>query len=137
MDTSIPVSGARGTRSAVRRNAVLATCCLSLFMVSMDATIVNVALPDIRRELQASVSGLQWVIDAYTIILASSLMLGGATADRFGRRRIFRIGMSLFAFGSLVCSLAPSIGWLIAARVLQATAASYVISPTALSAESS
>ena len=132
MNTSIPVSAARGTGSAVRRNAVLATCCLSLFMVSMDATIVNVALPDIRRELQASVSGLQWVIDAYTIILASFLMLGGATADRFGRRRVFRIGMSLFAFGSLVCSLAPSIGWLIAARVLQAAGGS-MMNPVAMS----
>ena len=132
MDTSIPLSAARPAAPAVRRNAVLATCCLSLFMVSMDATIVNVALPDIRRELQASVSGLQWVIDAYTIILASFLMLGGATADRFGRRRVFRIGMSLFAFGSLVCSVAPSIEWLIAARVVQAAGGS-MMNPVAMS----
>ena len=133
MNTSIPVPAATPhSRPAPRRNAILATCCLSLFVVSMDATIVNVALPDIRRELQASVSGLQWVIDAYTIILASFLMLGGSTADRFGRRRVFGIGVGLFAFGSLVCSLAPSIGWLIAARVLQAAGGS-MMNPVAMS----
>lgn len=60
----------------------------------MDATIVNVALPDIRRDLGASLSGLQWVIDAYTIVIASFLMLGGSTADRFGRRRVFQAGLA-------------------------------------------
>ena len=111
---------------------MLATCCLSLLMVSMDATIVNVALPDIRRDLQASLSGLQWVIDAYTIVLASFLMLGGATADRHGRRRVFRIGIILFALGSLLCSLAPSVGWLVGARVLQAAGGS-MMNPVAMS----
>jgi EmrB/QacA subfamily drug resistance transporter len=132
MNATIPVPASRPSPSPVRQNAVLATCCLSLFIVAMDATIVNVALPDIRRDLQASVSGLQWVIDAYTIVLASFLMLGGATADRFGRRRVFRIGMSLFAFGSLLCSLAPSIGWLVGARALQAAGGS-MMNPVAMS----
>jgi EmrB/QacA subfamily drug resistance transporter len=116
----------------VRQGAVLATCCLSLLMVSMDATIVNVALPDIRRDLQASLSGLQWVIDAYTIVLASFLMLGGATADRFGRRRVFRVGITLFALGSLLCSLAPGVGWLVAARIVQAAGGS-MMNPVAMS----
>ena len=98
----------------------------------MDATIVNVALPDIRRELQASVSGLQWIIDAYTIVLASFLMLGGSSGDRFGRRRVFQWGIALFAVGSLSCSLAPSIGWLVAARVLQAAGGS-MMNPVAMS----
>ena len=111
---------------------VLATCCLSLLVVAMDATIVNVALPAIRKDLDASLSGLQWVIDAYTIVLASFLMLGGATADRFGRRRVFQIGMLLFSAGSLLCSLSTSLGWLIAARVLQALGGC-MLNPVAMS----
>ena len=70
-----------------RRLLVLAVCCSSLFIVGIDATIVNVALPSIQRELHASVSGLQWTVDAYTIVVASFLMLSGSTADRVGRRR--------------------------------------------------
>jgi EmrB/QacA subfamily drug resistance transporter len=123
---------ARASPSPVHQNVVLATCCLSLLVVSMDATIVNVALPDIRRDLQASVSGLQWVIDAYTIVLASFLMLGGSLADRFGRRRVFQAGTSVFALGSLLCSLAPGIHWLVAARVLQAAGGS-MMNPVAMS----
>jgi EmrB/QacA subfamily drug resistance transporter len=111
---------------------ILATCCLSLLVVAMDATIVNVALPDIRRDLGASLSGLQWVIDAYTIVLASFLMLGGSTADRFGRRRVFQIGLSLFTLASLACSLATSVGWLVAARVVQALGGS-MMNPVAMS----
>jgi len=99
---------------------VLAICCLSLLVVSMDATIVNVALPDIRRDLGATLSELQWVIDAYTIVVASFLMLGGSTADRYGRRRVFQVGMALFTLASLSCSLAGSVGMLVAARVMQA-----------------
>src|SRR5512132_1076956 len=113
-------SAAAPPSKPLRHNAILAICCLSLLAVSMDATIVNVALPDIRRDLGASLNGLQWVIDAYTVVLASFLMLGGATADRFGRRRVFQAGMALFTLGSLLCSLAGSVGTLVAARVLQA-----------------
>ena len=115
-----------------KRGLILATCCLSLLVVSMDATIVNVALPAIRRDLDASLSGLQWVIDAYTIVLASFLILGGSTADRFGRKRVFMLGMTLFSAGSLLCSLSPSIGWLIAARVVQALGGS-MLNPVAMS----
>jgi len=132
MNTTLSLSTARPSPSPVRQNVVLATCCLSLLVVSMDATIVNVALPDIRRDLEASLSGLQWVIDAYTIVLASFLMLGGATADRYGRRRVFQAGTTLFALGSLLCSLSPGIGWLVAARVLQAAGGS-MMNPVAMS----
>ncbi len=100
-------------------NVILAICCLSLLAVSMDATIVNVALPDIRRDLGATLSELQWVIDAYTIVLASFLMLGGSTADRLGRRRVFQAGLALFTVGSALCSMATSVGLLVAARVIQ------------------
>jgi len=114
------------------QNAVLAICCLSLLVVSMDATIVNVALPEIRRDLGASLSGLQWVIDAYTIVIASFLMLGGSTADRFGRRRVFQVGIALFTLGSLSCSLAVGVGSLVAARVIQALGGS-MMNPVAMS----
>lgn len=111
---------------------ILATCCLSLLVVSMDATVVNVALPSIRRDLDASLSGLQWVVDAYTIVLASFLILGGSTADRYGRRRVFQVGLALFSLGSLLCSLADGVGWLVAARVVQALGGS-MLNPVAMS----
>ncbi|MGB1224576.1 MAG: MFS transporter, partial [Mycobacterium sp.] len=103
-----------------RKVIVLASCCLSLLIVSMDATIVNVAIPSIRADLSATPTQMQWVIDVYTLVLASLLLLSGATADRFGRRRTFQVGLSIFAVASLLCSLAPNIETLIAARLLQA-----------------
>ncbi|MFG2907317.1 MFS transporter [Kitasatospora sp. NPDC048286] len=111
---------------------VLAICCMSLLIVSLDNTILNVALPAIRRDLDTSVSGLQWTIDAYTLVLASLLMLSGSTADRIGRRRVFRIGLVVFTGASLLCSLAPGLGWLIAARMLQAVGGS-MLNPVAMS----
>jgi EmrB/QacA subfamily drug resistance transporter len=115
-----------------RRLLILAICCMSLVIVGLDNTIVNVALPSIQRELHASVSGLQWTIDAYVLVLASFLMLSGSTADRLGRRRTFQTGLALFTLGSLLCSLAPSLGWLIAFRMLQAIGGS-MLNPVAMS----
>ena len=115
-----------------RRMLVLAICCSSLFVVGLDITIVNLALPAIRRDLGSSLSGLQWVVDAYTLVLASLLMLGGATGDRFGRRRTFQAGLVLFGAGSLACSLAPTTGWLIAFRAVQAVGGS-MLNPVAMS----
>jgi EmrB/QacA subfamily drug resistance transporter len=121
-----------GGLTARRKTIVLASCCLSLLIVSMDATIVNVAIPAIRADLHASAPQLQWVIDVYTMALASLLLLAGAAGDRFGRRRVFQTGLSVFALGSLLCSLAPSIGLLIAARLVQGIGAS-MMNPVALS----
>src|ERR1022692_4258660 len=118
--------------SPQRRNLILAICCMSLLIVGLDVTIVNVALPSIQRELHASVSGLQWTIDAYTLVLASFLMLSGSTADRIGRRRTFQTGLVLFPLGSLLCSLAPGLGWLVAFRMLQAVGGS-MLNPVAMS----
>jgi len=115
-----------------RRLGVLAICCASILVVVMDISIVNVALPAIRRDLHASVSGLQWTVDAYTLVLASFLVLAGSTADRVGRRRIFQIGLAAFGLGSLLCSLATGTGWLIAARTLQA-AGGTMLNPVAMS----
>jgi EmrB/QacA subfamily drug resistance transporter len=114
------------------RLLVLAICCMSLLLVGLDTTIVNVALPAIHGALHASVSGLQWTIDAYTLVLASLLMLAGSTGDRIGRRRVFQTGIVVFSLGSLLCGLAPSLGALIAARVLQAIGGS-MLNPVALS----
>ncbi len=124
--------GSAAGLSRSRRILVLAICCLSLLIVGLDTTIVNVALPAIRSSLHASVSGLQWTIDAYTLVLASLLMLAGSTADRIGRKRIFRAGLVVFSLGSLLCGLAPSLELLIAARVLQAIGGS-MLNPVAMS----
>jgi EmrB/QacA subfamily drug resistance transporter len=105
---------------------------MSLFIVGLDVTIVNVALPTIQADFHAQVSDLQWILDAYTLVLASFLMLAGSTADRIGRRRIFRIGLTLFTLGSLMCSVAPSLSWLIVARIIQALGGS-MLNPVALS----
>ncbi|MCU1656025.1 MAG: transporter [Pseudonocardiales bacterium] len=111
---------------------MLAICSMSLLIVGMDTTIVNVALPAIRRDLHASLSGLQWTIDAYVVVLASLLMLSGSTADRLGRRRTFQTGLALFTIGSLLCSLAPGLGWLVGFRMVQAVGGS-MLNPVAMS----
>ncbi|SFW91043.1 MFS transporter [Amycolatopsis australiensis] len=110
---------------------VLAVCCVSIVVAVMDISIVTVALPSIRRDLGASVSGLQWTVDAYTLVLAGFLVLAGSTADRFGRKRVFLTGLTVFGLGSLLCSLAPGIGWLIAARAVQAVGGT-MLNPVAL-----
>src|SRR5664279_6079008 len=98
----------------------------------MDNTIVNVALQAIHLDLHASLSDLQWTIDAYTLVLASLLILAGSTADRVGRRRTFQIGLSVFTLGSLLCSIAPGLGWLVAFRMVQAIGGS-MFNPVAMS----
>src|ERR1700742_1945893 len=114
-----------------RRAIVLAVCCSALFMVGLDNTIVNVGLPEIGTSLHAGVNGLQWTVAGYTIVLASLLMFSGAAADRIGRRTIFQVGLSLFTLGSWLCSLAPSLSWLIAFRVVQGVGGS-MLNPAAL-----
>ena len=121
-----------GELSRSRRWLVLAICCMSLFIVGLDVTVVNVALPSIGRELHATVSGLQWVIASYSLVLASLLVLSGSTADRVGRRRTFQVGLALFTLGSLLCSLAPSLGALVVFRMLQAIGGS-MLNPVAMS----
>ncbi|AEV83741.1 MFS transporter [Actinoplanes sp. SE50] len=115
-----------------RRYLILAICCMSLLIISLDVTIMNIALPAIRDDLHAPVSGLQWTIDAYTLVVASLVVLAGATADRVGRRRVFQTGLALFTVASLLCSLAPHLEALIAFRVLQAIGGS-MLNPVAMS----
>jgi EmrB/QacA subfamily drug resistance transporter len=115
-----------------QRLRILLICCLSMLMMGLDITAVNVALPSIGRDLDADVSGLQWAVDAYTVVLASLLMFAGSTADRFGRRRVLVTGLVVFTLASLLCSVAPSIGLLIAFRALQAVGGS-MLNPVAMS----
>ena len=110
---------------------ILATCCLSLFLIFMDVTIVNVALPAIRLEFHATTASLQWIVDGYTIVVASFLLLAGAMADRFGRRRVLQCGMAIFSISSALCGLAPSATWLIVFRVMQALGGS-MLNPVAM-----
>ena len=117
---------------SIRPRVVLAICCMSIFIVSLDNTIVNVALPSIRRDLDASISQLQWTIDAYTVMLAGLLIASGSIADRVGRTKIFRLGLALFSIGSLLCSLAPTATVLIGCRMLQAVGGS-MLNPVAMS----
>jgi EmrB/QacA subfamily drug resistance transporter len=98
---------------------VLAVTILGSAVASLDATVVNVALPSIGRDLHAGFSGLQWTVNGYTLALGSLLLLGGSLGDRYGRRRLLVIGLLVFTAASLLCGLAPSTGLLVAARVAQ------------------
>jgi EmrB/QacA subfamily drug resistance transporter len=112
--------------------ALLVVVCLAQFMVILDVAIVNVALPSMRTGLHFSTTGLQWVVNAYTLTFAGFLMLGGRSADLLGRRRVFLVGTALFALSSLACALADDRGLLIAARGLQGLSGA-VLSPATLS----
>jgi EmrB/QacA subfamily drug resistance transporter len=92
---------------------------IALFMVSLDNLVVTMALPVIRRDLGASLSDLEWTVNAYTLTFAALLLMGAALGDRFGRRRMFTIGIAVFTLGSAAAALAPTSGWLIAARAAQ------------------
>jgi EmrB/QacA subfamily drug resistance transporter len=120
------------TESGRSTNALLFVVCLAQFMVILDVAIVNVALPSMRSGLHFSSTGLQWVVNAYTLTFAGFLMLGGRSADLLGRRRVFLVGTAMFALCSLACALADSRGLLIAARGLQGLSGA-VLSPATLS----
>jgi len=109
------------------RTAALAAICLGFFVIQLDVTIVNVALPTIQRGIGGTVAGLQWVVDGYTLALASVMLTAGSMADRSGARRVYLIGLAGFAAGSAACALAPGLGVLIAARALQGLGASALL----------
>ncbi len=122
------------TSSPSRRSAstvLLVLVCLAQFMVILDVSIVNVALPSIRGDLHFSATGLQWVVNAYTLTFAGFLLLGGRAADLVGRRRVFLAGVALFSVSSLVCALASSQGLLLGARALQGLGGA-IVSPASL-----
>ena len=127
-EITIP-AGPEGRR---HRLVVLLICSSSLFITYLDSTILNVALPTIQADLHASLAGLQWIADAYLLVVASLLMLTGSAADRLGRKRLFLIGLTGFSVGSLLCSLAPDTGSLIALRMVQGIGGS-MLTPVSLS----
>ncbi|GAB3656690.1 MFS transporter [Actinocorallia lasiicapitis] len=117
--------------AATSRAALLTTTCLGQFMVLLDNTIVGAALPDMQERLHTQLAGLQWIVDAYVLLVAMLLLSGGVFADRFGRKRVFLTGVVVFTAASAVCAVAPSIGWLIFGRVLQGVGAA-ALSPASL-----
>jgi EmrB/QacA subfamily drug resistance transporter len=124
-------ASAGGRLPSARRAIVLAVCCVSVLLVGIDMTAVNVALPSIGREFHTSTSSLSWIIDAYTLVLATLLMLSASMADRFGRKLVFRIGLGTFVLGSALCAVAPNLGWLIAFRAIQGVGGS-MLNPVAM-----
>jgi EmrB/QacA subfamily drug resistance transporter len=124
-------AGAAGRRAHVPDGLVLALACVAQFMVVLDVSIVNVALPSIGRELHYSPTGLQWVVNAYVMTFAGFLLLGGRAADLFGRRRVFVAGLGLFTVASLAGGVAQTAGWLTAARAVQGVGGA-LLSPATL-----
>jgi EmrB/QacA subfamily drug resistance transporter len=115
------------TCSKSSRKWVLAATILGSSLAFIDGTVVNVALPALQRDLGANVAGVQWVIEAYSLFLAALLLVGGSMGDRYGRRRIFVIGVAIFAAASAGCGFASNIGQLIAARAIQGIGAAFLV----------
>ncbi len=129
MSTSAPIAAASPVPDP-RRWWMLVVLCLSVLLVTVDNTIVNVALPTLSRELDASTSGLQWIVDAYTLVFASLLLLTGHLGDRFGRLRTLQTGLLLFGLTSWLASLAGSTGELVAGRAAMGVAAALIYPAT-------
>ncbi|XIE81501.1 MFS transporter [Streptomyces sp. SBR177] len=127
--SSPSLAAAAGSRT--NRGVLLTVTCLGQFMVLLDNTIVGAALPDMQQRLHTELTGLQWIVDAYVLLVAMLLLSGGIFADRFGRKRVYLTGVAVFTAASVVCALAPSLGWLVAGRVLQGVGAA-ALSPASL-----
>src|SRR6187397_1899178 len=109
---------------------VLLTMCFALAMAMLDNTVVNVALPTISRELDAGVSGLQWIVDGYVLVFASRLLTGGIAGDRYGRKKVFMSGLAIFTIASALCGFSQSTNQLIAARAFQGVGAALLMPGT-------
>src|SRR5215211_4768353 len=120
----------RSDAAAARRSrapVILAAAVLGFFVITLDAVVVNVALPSIRRDFGAGITGLQWVVDGYTLMFAALLLWSGALTDRAGARRVFAAGIGLFVVASAACGLAPSLLTLVFARFVQGSAAAVMM----------
>jgi EmrB/QacA subfamily drug resistance transporter len=126
-DAAAILASAAVPACVVRKNWVLAAAVLGSTLAYVDESVVNVALPRMESDLGTTLAAMQWVINAYTLCMSALLLVGGATADQFGRRRIFLIGVSVFALASLVCGLAPNVAVLIAARIAQGVGAALLV----------
>src|SRR4051812_43624281 len=132
MEAMAPALPASRPTARINPNAVLAVVAVAQFMVILDSTVVNVALPTVQSALGFSEENLSWVLNAYTLMFGGFLLLGGRAADRLGRRRVFVAGITLFFVASLVCGLAQSEGMLLVARGAQGLGGA-LVSPAALS----
>src|SRR3954470_22017077 len=101
------------------RRLLLVAMCVGMFLVQLDVTVVNVALPLIADDLHTGISGQQWVVAGYTVVLASLLLAGGTVGDRYGHKRVVITGLGVFGIASVVCGVAPGVGVLIAGRASQ------------------
>ncbi|MBT8159221.1 MULTISPECIES: MFS transporter [Arthrobacter] len=110
--------------------AALGAAALGNFIITLDAVVVNVALPSIRNDVGGGMTGLQWVVDGYTLMFAGLLLTAGAVSDRLGARRSFAFGLVLFVIASLACGLAPNLGALVTARFIQGAAAAIMMPTT-------
>ncbi|MEU6586666.1 MFS transporter [Nocardia sp. NPDC046763] len=126
--TAVEIAAAPRT---IGRPVVLWICCTSMLLVGVDATAVNAALPAIGHEFGVEPTGMAWVIDAYTLVLATFMMTAASISDRVGRKRTFRIGIVVFTIASVLCAFAPGLGWLVAFRAFQAGGAT-MLNPVAL-----
>ncbi|MFE6891132.1 MFS transporter [Streptomyces sp. NPDC057694] len=126
--SAVPAASGGGRSN---RAALLAVTCLGQFMVLLDNTIVGAALPDMQHRLHTRLTGLQWIVDAYVLLVAMLLLTGGVFADRFGRKRVYLSGVAVFTVASVLCSVAPSVGWLVAGRAVQGIGAA-AVSPASL-----
>ncbi|PWV81520.1 MFS transporter [Nocardia neocaledoniensis] len=122
---------AKAVHGRAQRAVLLTVACLGQFMVLLDNTIVGAALPDMQHRLHTQLTGLQWIVDAYVLVVAMLLLSGGVFADRFGRKRVYLTGVAVFTLASALCAFAPSLGWLLAGRVLQGVGAA-ALSPASL-----
>jgi MFS family permease len=120
-----------GTHRLVMRApaSLLVTMCLAVLLAQVDTSVVNLAMRSIGKDLQASVTGLQWVLDGYNISYALLLLTGGLLCDLYGRRRLFVIGAAVFTGGSVVCAAAPTIAMLIAGRAVAGVGAALLLRP--------
>ena len=110
-----------------RSPAPLLAVCAGYFMVILDVTVINVAVPVIGRELSASLTGIQWITDGYTLVFAGFLLTGGALGDRLGNRRVFCTGVVVFTVSSAACALAPNAPFLVAARLVEGLGAALIV----------
>src|ERR1043165_7982058 len=106
---------------------ILAATILGSSMAFVDGTVVNIAVPVLQEEMNATIADVQWVVEAYTLFLAALMLTGGAMGDRYGRKRVFMLGAAIFTAGSIACGLAPGIGTLIAFRGLQGIGAALMV----------
>ncbi|MGZ8605904.1 MAG: MFS transporter [Actinomycetota bacterium] len=125
----MPLLGFEG-ENAREKVLVLFTMCFALAMAMLDNTVVNVALPTISRELDAGVTGLQWIVDGYVLVFASLLLTGGILGDRYGRKKTFLAGLAVFTTASLLCGISQSTAQLVAARALQGVGAALLMPGT-------